>query len=181
MDKIYNELGSETLDEKRMFRRLVQFYKIMTNQTPDYLRIPTLSQHCHLFGVRIGNVLKDIKCKSYRYRNSFFPDCVSMWHDLGPNLRESKSISKFKDSLLNLYRPVKKSIFNVHDSGIKCIFQLRVELSPLKSHKKPINLLDMKSHLMVFVIVQCVLQKQRAISYSIVQIFLFIEGPFLVL
>ena len=36
-DKIYNELGWETLDERRMFRRLVLFYKIMTNQFPDYL------------------------------------------------------------------------------------------------------------------------------------------------
>ena len=97
----------------------------MTNQTPDYLRSPTLSQHCHLFGVRFGNVLRDITCESYRYRNSFFPDSMSMWNDLG-----------FKDSLLKLYRPVKKSIFNVHENGIKWIFQLRVKLSPLKSHKK---------------------------------------------
>ena len=86
--------------------------------------------------MRFGNARKDIKCESYRYRNSFFPDSMSMWNDLGPNLRESKSISKFKNSLLKLYRPVKKSIFNVHENGIKWIFQLRVKLSPLKSHKK---------------------------------------------
>ena len=30
-EKIYNELGWESLDERRMFRRLVQFYKIMKN------------------------------------------------------------------------------------------------------------------------------------------------------
>ena len=119
-----------------MFRRLVQFYKIMTEQTPEYLRFPTLSLHRHLYGVRFGNVLKDIVCENYRYRNSFFPDSVSMWNDLGPNLRGSESISIFKQTLLKLYRPVKKSIFNVHDNGIKWIFQLRVGLSPLKSHKK---------------------------------------------
>ena len=62
-----------------------------------------------------------------------------MWNDLGPNLCEYKSISKFKESILKLYRPVKKSIFNVHDNGIKWIFQLRVGLSPLKSHKKDHN------------------------------------------
>ena len=134
-DKIYNELGWETLDERRMFRRLVQFYKIMTNQTPDYLRMPTLSLHRHLYGVRFGNVFKDIECESYRYRNSFFPDSVSMWNDLGPNLRESESISKFKDTLLKLYRPVKRGIFGVHDNGIKWMFQLPVGLSPLKSQK----------------------------------------------
>ena len=99
-EKIYNELGWETLDQRRMFRRLVQFYKIMTEQTPEYLRFPTLSLHRHLYGVRFGNVLKDIVCENYRYRNSFFPDSVSMWNDLGPNLRGSESISIFKESLL---------------------------------------------------------------------------------
>ena len=146
-DKIYNELGWETLDERRMFRRLVQFYKIMTNQTTDYLRIPTLSLHRHLYGIRSGNVLKDIECESYRYRNSFFPDAVSMWNDLGPELRESESVSKFKSTLLKLYRPVKKSIFNINDIGIKWIFQLRVGLSPLKSHKKSHNFLGYEEDL----------------------------------
>ena len=108
----------------------------MSNQTPEYLKFPTLSLHRHLYGVRSGNVLKDIECETPRYRNSFFPDSVSMWNDLGPDLRGSESISKFKESLLPLYRPVKKTIFNAHDPGIKWIFQLRVGLSPLKSHKK---------------------------------------------
>ena len=177
-DKIYNELGWETLDERRMFRRLVQFYKIMTNQTPDYLRLPIQSQHCHLFGVRFGNVLKDIKCESYRYRNSFFPDSVSMWNDLGPKLRESKSISKFKDTLIKLYRPVKKSIFNVHD-GIKWIFQLRVELSPLKSHKKSHKFAGYEEPL--FAICSCSMGiAETTIHFlPIVLILLFIEGAFL--
>ena len=108
-EKIYNELGWETLDQRRMFRRLVQFYKIMTGQTPEYLRFPTRSLHRHLYGVRFGNVLKDIICENYRYRNSFFPDSVSMWNDLRPNLRGSESISIFKQSLLKLYRPEKKA------------------------------------------------------------------------
>ena len=71
-EKIYNELGWESLDNRRMFRRLVQFYKIMSNQTPEYLKFPTLSLHRHLYGVRFGNVLKDIECKTPMYRNSFF-------------------------------------------------------------------------------------------------------------
>ena len=111
MDKIYNELGWETLDERRMFRRLVQFYKIMTNLTPDYLRIPTLSLHCHLFGVRFGNVLKEIVCKNYRYRNSIFSDSVSVRNDLGPDLRELESISISKRERLKLYRPEKKKAY----------------------------------------------------------------------
>ena len=42
-NKIYEELGWETLDQRRMFRRLVQFYKIMRDKTPDYLKIPIQS------------------------------------------------------------------------------------------------------------------------------------------
>ena len=40
--KIYDELGWETLDQRRMFRRLTQFYKIMTGLTPEYLRMPSV-------------------------------------------------------------------------------------------------------------------------------------------
>ena len=32
-DKIYEELGRETLDQRRFFRRLTQFFKIMNNLT----------------------------------------------------------------------------------------------------------------------------------------------------
>ena len=106
----------------------------MSNQTPENIKFPTL--HRHLYGVRLGNVLKDIECETPRYRNSCFLDSVTMWNELGPNLRGSVSISKVKETLLPLYRPGKKTIFNVHDYGIKWIFQLRVGLSPLKSHKK---------------------------------------------
>ena len=46
--KIYDEFGWETLDERRMFRRLTQFYKITTGLTPEYLRIPIPSLHGHV-------------------------------------------------------------------------------------------------------------------------------------
>ena len=42
-----------------------------------------------------------------------------------------------------LFRPFPKSIFNIHDpKGLKYIFQLRMKLSPLKSHKKRYNFAD---------------------------------------
>ena len=47
LDKIYEELGWETLTYRRMYRRLTQFYKIMNNLTPEYLKIPIPS--CILF------------------------------------------------------------------------------------------------------------------------------------
>ena len=68
-----------------------------------------------------------------------------MWNDLGPELRGSKSLAVFKRKLLEIYRSPKKTLFNIHDIGIKWIFQLRVGLSPLRSHKKAHNFDDTPS------------------------------------
>ena len=133
-EKIYDELGWESPDHRRTFRRLTQFYKIMKGLTPGYLKIPALSLRSHLFG--LSNDLKNIPSKTQRYRNSFFPDTVSLWNDLGPKLRGSESLAVFKRNLLKLYRLPKKSLFNIYDDGTKWIFQLRVGLSPLRSHKR---------------------------------------------
>merc|ERR1711954_8202 len=35
--KLYEEIGWETLSDRRMYRRLLQLYKITNNMTPDYL------------------------------------------------------------------------------------------------------------------------------------------------
>ena len=91
--KIYDELGWETLDHRRIFRRLTQFYKIMTCLTPEYLRIPIPLLRGHLFGYRYTNILNTIFCRTDRYQNSFFPDSVTMWNDLGPELRGAESLS----------------------------------------------------------------------------------------
>ena len=113
-NKFYEELGWETLDQRRFFRRLTQFYKIMNNLTPEYLRVPTLPLLNHLAGNRSSNVLRPIFCRTDRHQNSFFPDSVKSWNNIGPELRDAKSLSVFKKNILKIIRPVKRSIFNIH-------------------------------------------------------------------
>ena len=114
--KIYNELGWETLDQRGMFRRLTQFYKIMTGLTPDYLRIPVPSLREHLFGDRFTNVLNTFCCRTDRFHR--FPDSITMWNDLGPELRGAESLSVFKRNIMKIYRPMKKNLFNIHDQVV---------------------------------------------------------------
>ena len=141
--KIYNELGWESLDERRMFRRLTQFYKIMNNLTPEYLRIPVPPLHRHLHDSSQTKLLQKIFGQNGRYLKRFYPNTVNLWNDLSPSLRLAKSISVFKQNILKTYRPVKKSIFNIYEPKcIKWIFQLRVGLSFLRSHKKRHNFRD---------------------------------------
>ena len=136
-NKIYEELGWETLDQRRMFRRLTQFYKIRNGLTPDYLKSPIPPLRERLFGYRSTNTIRTIPCRTDRYKKTFYPDTIVSWNNIGPELRGAKSLSIFKKNILKIIRPEKKAIFNIHNYlGIKWIFQLRVGLSPLKAHKK---------------------------------------------
>ena len=67
--KIYEELRWETLSGRRLSKRIQQIHKIIDGKTP-YLknklppnRLPFLL-----------NVFRDIKCRTDRYKSSFFPD-----------------------------------------------------------------------------------------------------------
>ena len=135
-DKIYDELGWEPLTERRRFRRLVQFFKIQNDLTPEYLKIPDVSPRTHLYGTRSGNAITPIPYRINTYMNSFFPNAVKEWNKIDPDLRQLTSLSIFKSNLLKTIRLPKRSIFNIHDpKGTKRLFQLRVGLSPLRYHK----------------------------------------------
>ena len=67
----------------------------------------------------------------------FFPDSIKSWNNIGSEFTSLSPISKFKEALLSVIRPAKKSVFGIHNpTGIKKLFQLRLGLSQLKSQKR---------------------------------------------
>ena len=77
-----------------------------------------------------------IKTRYNVFKNSFFPSAIIEWNNLDPNLRNSKSISVFKEKTLNFIRPYPNSFFDCHNpKGIKLITRLRLGLSHLREHK----------------------------------------------
>ena len=69
--KLYEELGWQTLSDRRMSRRILQTHKIFNNKTPSYLH-DKLPPDCRaLFSGNIRNTFREIICKSNRYMNSF--------------------------------------------------------------------------------------------------------------
>ena len=134
--KLYNELGWESLSDRRWLRRLIYFYKIVNRLTPEYL---------HKFIPPQRNVQYDL-CKhqdflnpnkrTLIYENSFFPYCISEWEKLSDEIKSLPSVTQFKNKLLLFIRPIKKSSFGLSDiHGIKLITKLRVEFSDLRSHR----------------------------------------------
>ena len=84
---------------------------------------------------------------SPRFQNSFYPDAVKCWNNIGPEFRDAPSLSIFKSQILALIRPKCQSIFKIHDTvGLKYIFQLRVGLSALRAHKYAHNFCDTPSY-----------------------------------
>ena len=87
-------------------------------------------------------------CRTSSSMHSFFPYSNKCWNVIGSEFRSLPTISLFKNSLLSLIRPTKKSSFGIYiPVRIKQIFQLRLGLSDLKSHKNSHKFLDTPSYL----------------------------------
>jgi len=147
LDKIYEELGWESLTNRRHYRRLIQFYKIQNDLVPSYLKEPISVVRPSQRTLRNQFVLSEIKFNTDSYRDSFYPDCIRSWNRLGDEFRNSPTLKCFKSKMIALYRPPCKSTFDIHDNeGIKWLYQLRVGLSPLNQHKNSHNFTDTPSN-----------------------------------
>ena len=140
--KLYDELGWESLSDRRNNRRIQQIHKIIDNKTPLYLK-DKLPPRRRLF---LPNVFREKPCRTNRYLGSFFPDSIRCWNIIISDFQNFLAFTKFKNYITTLVRPVRKSVFGLHDpAGLHRLFQLSLGLSPLRSHKKRHNFLDTPS------------------------------------
>ena len=133
--KLYDELGWESLTDRRWFRRLALYYKITNEMTPPYLRehIPVNS---------LSNVslrCKDIRpplSRTERHDNSFFPFCIKNWNILDNTIKTSISLKVLKSNLIKFVRPKGNSFYSIRDHfGTKLLTKIRVGFSDLRDHR----------------------------------------------
>ena len=108
---IYDELGWETLSDRRKCRRVLQIHEIIYNNTLPYLK-GKLPPYCReMFSGNIRNTFHAIIRKSNRYLNSLFPDAIASWNLFMEifNYKDVPSIGVLKISLI---RPDLKFFFN---------------------------------------------------------------------
>ena len=141
-EKLNQELGLETLQSRRWFRKLCLFYKIVNNQSPSYLfdYIPSTDR---IYNTRNAADVPWIKSKHNFFKNSYIPSTIIEWNKLDHNIRKAESYALFRKHLLSFIRPEANNIFNVHNAkGIKLLTRLRVGFSHLKEHKFRHNFVD---------------------------------------
>ena len=116
--KLYEELGWKSRSLRHWSRRLVLFCKIVNDITPDYTRYPIPQLPQAMYSSRNPDVVGQIRARTTRFKTSFYPDCLSEWSKLDPEIRLSPSLS------------------------LAILTQLRVGLSKLKFHKFRHNFRD---------------------------------------
>ena len=144
MDKLYKNLGWESLSDRRTFRKLCLLFETIKNRFPLYL-INTLDKHKYEDNSRLYNRLlfKNIPCRTNKYKSSFFPSVISDWNKLDFDIKNSKSKNIFKTKLLNKIRPKRSPYFGLRsNTKVRYITMLRMELSPLRAHKHKYNFND---------------------------------------
>ena len=111
-EKIHEELGLESLQLRLWYRKLCLFYKVFKNEHPKYLfnLIPVRSTP---YATRTVGNIPVIKTKHNFLKNYFFPSAIIEWNKVDSNLRNSKSISVFKEKILNFIRPFPNSFLIV--------------------------------------------------------------------
>ena len=143
-EKLYQELGLESLRSRRWLRKLCLFYKIYKNKSPSYL-YDLIQDRVKFYSTRSSQIdnISNIKTRSSFFRNSFFPSTITERNKLDYDIRNSDSLNIFKLSLLKFVRPVANSVFDINNPyGLKLLTRLRLGLSHLRYHKFRHNFQD---------------------------------------
>ena len=102
-DKLYSELGLESLADRRFYRRLIAFYKIVNKKAPQYLIDYLPTQDLASINLRKIPAIYPLDARTERYRNYFFSYCISQWNNLNSRIKNLPSIATFKRVILILY------------------------------------------------------------------------------
>ena len=123
-DKIYHELGLETLKSKRWYKHLSCLFKIMNEEAPNYL-INLIPKHQQLSE---QETVKYQPSTAERIVQIFFSSStLNDWFKLDDSLKNSESISIFKRKLSLFIRLVKSKYYNIFETtGLTFLICLRL-------------------------------------------------------
>ena len=142
-DKLYSELGLESLADRRFYRRLIAFYKIVNKKTPQYLIDYLPTQDLASINLRKRPAIYPLDARTERYCNSFFPYCISQWNNFYSRIRNLPSIAIFKRAILDFIRPNPTPYFKTNRLlGSPFLTRLMVSFSQLREHKFRHGFLD---------------------------------------
>ena len=134
--RLYEELGWESLYHRRWYRRLCHFFKLLLSRSPGYLFDEIPPERQIVYNLRNARNYEVHSARTNRFSNTYFYNTLFEWNLLDEDIKNSASLSIFKNKLLKTIRPPKKSIYNICDiEGVGYLTKLRLRFSLLNEHK----------------------------------------------
>ena len=134
-EKICQELGLESLQSRRWYRKLAMFYKIYKSKSPFYL-FNLIPEKTSSYATRNVDCIPLIKIIHNFFKNTFFSSAIIEWDKLDPAIQNAESLGIFKSNILEFIRPTPRAFFNCYNhKGIRLMTWLWPGLSHLREHK----------------------------------------------
>ena len=103
--------------------------------TPEYL-LALVPARCMRYRLKRPLDYISYDCRTLKFIASFFPAVISDWTNLDNSLLESATYTSFKNQVIRIVRPLRKSTYNIHHpESFRFFTQLRLGLSALRAHK----------------------------------------------
>ena len=102
-ERLYDRLGLHSLVKRRLRNELIFFYKIVNLLLPDYVYsyLDFPSQEYYLLRSSSVSTIRPVLTGTKSFKRTFFPYCINEWNKLKVGVRNAKSISIFKKSIVS--------------------------------------------------------------------------------
>ena len=113
-EKLYHELGLETLEKRRWYRKLCCFFKIFRNQSPEYLFNIVLTS-VRPYNTRNANNIPQFKVKQF-FPKFIFPFYSYRMEQAGPKYTQLRKFIYLQEKAFEIYTSFWKQCFQMSQS-----------------------------------------------------------------
>ena len=110
IEKLFFELGWKSLQSRRNKNKLVIFYKILHDLTPNYLSdlVPPTVQEITTYSLQNSGHIQNYRANRNLFLDSFFPSTIRAGNSLPSEVQQASSVAAFKFRLSrDLHTPPK--------------------------------------------------------------------------
>ena len=137
-DRLYQEIGLETLADRRWSLKIFLFHKMVNGLFPSYVqsRLNHYNDGEYQTKSACQNKKNTLSGRTKAFNLSFYPYSIKEWCALSEETRNIVSVNKFKEIMFSFIRPKENSVFAIHDTkGLKLLASLRLNFNHLNEHK----------------------------------------------
>ena len=144
INHLNSESGWESLENRRLKHKLILFYKMQNDGTPEYLSslIPETVGQASQLNLRNSDDYRNVACRTVQYSKSFIPSVIDAWNLLSQEVKDAESIDSFK-CLLNRDKPKPNKLFLYGERRVQVLHaRLRNDCSSLNQHLFSRSIID---------------------------------------